>query len=137
MALKKKSSREIVKGFSWVYLIYAILTLLVLAGCFLTPGLQEAVNKAAIETKLGIKNPMMILEIGLGIQTCIYLICFYLARKVGSGESNGTVLMVLLIISVTYSFLKILISPTKATGLFESSVNAALLYFLFKVRKEK
>lgn len=137
MALKKKSSREIVKSFSWIYLILAIITLLIVAACLLIPGLQEAVNKAAIEAKLGIENPMMIFEVVLGIQACIYLIYFYLTRKVGSGESNGTVLMVLLIISVACALPKIIVSPTKVSGFFETSVNIALLYFLFQVRKEK
>lgn len=81
---------------------------------------------------------MIGLNVTAGVNVIIYLWCFWLARRVTDGKSNGTLYMVLLILGLVGQVASAIMSRSLvAISTFDFLANAMGLYYLYKVKVEK
>ena len=131
--MSKRTPKETLKSFSWIYVIlaafYAVATIL----CFAVPDVAN-------ELKKGLGDDGMI---GLGTAGALTVLFnlwyFWLAGRVVDGKSNGTLYMILLILGIVGSITSFLTTKTLATGVLSLDfiVDIFGLYFLCEVRNQK
>ena len=96
-----KNSKKTLAAYSWGYVGLAVLSGVLILACFIFPY----VAKNVIEVKMkdiNIKgmSPKEFTAISYATEAAIYLWYFWLLRRVASGKSKGTFVMVLLFLSV-------------------------------------
>ena len=127
---KKKSSRGILKEFSWIYVILAVAYIVAFLLCLAVPQIAD-------KLKEGLGNDIMI---GLGatavVSAIFYLWYFWLARRVADGKSNGTFYMILLLLGIGGSVVNMLTTKGATLLNIDTIVDIIGLYFLLQVRKE-
>ncbi|SEG11601.1 hypothetical protein SAMN04487934_10830 [Eubacterium ruminantium] len=133
MKKKNRTPMEMFSSFSWIYVIAAAFYGLGAVVCNLVPGFSDMLNKNFTD-----KNPMAAFN-GAAIGTVlIYIWYFWLARRVVSGKSKGTLYMVLLILGVVGKIVSMVISKSAASiSSFDFIIDALGLYYYYKVRKEE
>lgn len=127
---KKKSARDILKEFSWFYVVLAVAYIIAFLLCLVVPDIAD-------KLKEGFGNDIMI---GLGatavVSAIFYLWYFWLARRVADGKSNGTFYMILLFIGIGGSVVNMLTTKGATMLNIETIADIIGLYFLLQVRKE-
>ena len=131
--MSKRTSYEIMKSFSWIYIIvaafYAIGTII----CFTLPELRNG-----LEGSLGGGEGMIKLGITAGITILLNLWYFWLARRVAAKKSDGVLYGVLLILGIVGAIVTFFTTKTGVTGLLSLDfiIDTIGLYYLAQVRKE-
>ena len=130
--MKKKSPKEILKSFSNVYIIFAVIFLIGAIAFNVIPGFADSLKNTT-----GDENAMLNLNVSIVVDIMIYLWYSWLAKRVVDGKSNGTLFMVLLILNVISGIVRLISTPgTRGMGTLDFVLNAVTLYYLLKVRKE-
>lgn len=132
MALEKKGPKETIKGFSYVYLFFAVLGCIFAILVLLVPNFNEALKQVS-----GIpKNisPKAFFVTSIITSSLCDLWYFWLARRYANGKSKGYFYMVLLILGVAGGLLSIF-TGTKNF----SSINfiIALVGLILMIRAKK
>ena len=128
--MKKRTARENLKSFSWIYIIcLAILVVGVIVG-----NVMPDMTKKMLDNQ---KDAILILNVTAVVYALIYLWYFWLARRAADGKSAGTVYMILLILGVAASFATAISTKSVAAiTSFDFIVDVLGLYFLLKVRND-
>ena len=130
--MKKRTPRETLKSFSWIYIVVSIFYVVAIIICNAMPELKNGINEG-----LG-KDGMLTLNITAGVVVLINLWYFWLCRRVANGKSKGTLYMILLILGVVSSLVTFFTTKGAGRALsFDAIVDLLGLYFLMQVRKEK
>ena len=129
--MKKKSTRELLKGLSWFYIFIAVF---VLAFGLIVAFVPEVKDKLIEIT--GNDNALLEFEIQIGISALFYLCYFWLARRLTSGKSNGTFYMILLVLGVAGGVISFFAGNTKAISSLDFIVDLIALIYVLKIRKE-
>ncbi len=130
--MKKRTPRETLKSFSWIYIVVSIFYVVAIIICNVMPELKNGINEG-----LG-KDGMLTLNITAGVVVLINLWYFWLCRRVANGKSKGTLYMILLILGVVSSLVTFFTTKGAGRALsFDAIVDLLGLYFLMQVRKEK
>ena len=130
--MNKKSPRETLKSFSWIYIIVSIFYVVGIIICNVMPELKDGITKG-----LG-TDGMLSLNITAGVVIAINLWYFWLCRRVADRKSNGTLYMILLILGVVGSLVSFFTTKGAGKALsFDAIIDICGLYFLMQVKKEK
>ena len=130
--MNKKSPRETLKSFSWIYVVVSIFYVVGIIICNIMPELKDGITEG-----LG-KDGMLSLNITAGVVIAINLWYFWLCRRVADRKSEGTLYMILLILGVISSLVTFF--TTKGAGralTFDAVIDICGLYFLMQAKKEK
>lgn len=129
--MKKRTPRENLKSFSWIYIIVSIFYVVGIIICNVMPELKDGINEG-----LG-KDGMLSLNITAGLTVIVNLWYFWLCRRAADGKSKGNLYMILLILGVVSSLVTFFTTKGagKALG-FDAIIDLCGLYFLMQVRKE-
>ena len=129
--MSKKTPRENLKSFSWIYIIVSIAYVVGIIICNVMPELKDGINEG-----LG-KHGMLSLNITAGVVVVLNLWYFWLCRRVANGKSKGTLYMILLILGVVGSIVTFF--TTKGAGralTFDAVIDICGLYFLMQSKKD-
>ena len=130
--MKKRTPRETLKSFSWIYIVVSIFYVVGIIICNVMPELKDGITEG-----LG-KDGMLNLNITAGVVVAFNLWYFWLCRRVADRKSEGTLYMILLLLGVIGSLVTFF--TTKGAGkalTFDAVVDICGLYFLMQVKKEK
>jgi uncharacterized membrane protein len=130
--MKKRTPRETLKSFSWIYIIVSIFYVVATIICNVMPELKNGLTEG-----LG-NDAMLSLHITAGVVVVLNLWYFWLCRRVADGKSEGNLYMVLLILGVIGSLVTFFTTKGAGKALsFDAVVDLCGLYFLMQARKEK
>ena len=121
--MSKRSPSENLKSFS---IIYIILIVVYIIGALLCNFVPEVANlfKGSAESK----DVLLAINIGT-VGSCIFCLWyFWLARRVADGKSEGTLYMVLLVLSIVKTLLLIIF--------IELKLDFSRVFILFKLLKK-
>jgi len=130
--VKKRTSHETLKSFSWIYIVVSIFYVVGIIICNIMPELKDGITEG-----LG-KDGMLSLNITAGVVVVLNLWYFWLCRRVADRKSTGTLYMILLILGVIGSLVSFF--TTKGAGralTFDAVIDICGLYFLMQAKKEK
>ena len=130
--MNKRSPRETLKSFSWIYVVVSIFYVVGIIICNVMPELQDGITEG-----LG-KDGMLTLNITAVVVVALNLWYFWLCRRVADRKSEGTLYMILLILGVISSLVTFF--TTKGAGralTFDAIIDICGLYFLMQAKKEK
>ncbi len=127
--MRKKEPKEVLNGFSWVYMFFAIVGIICAIIVPLIPAIPEAFKQAMNDGS----DPIVFLETNIIVRVLIDLLYFYLLRQYTSGKSKGTLLIVLLVIGLVGNLVSMF--TTKGTSTLNLIINAVVLYYALKARK--
>ena len=130
--MNKKSPRETLKSFSWIYIIVSIFYVVGIIICNVMPELKDGITEG-----LG-TDGMLSLNITAGVVIAINLWYFWLCRRAADGKSKGTLYMILLILGVAGSLVSFFTTKGAGKALsFDAIIDICGLYFLMQAKKEK
>ena len=130
--MNKRSPRETLKSFSWIYIVVSIFYVVGIIICNAMPELKDSITKG-----LG-KDGMLTLNITAGVVVAINLWYFWLCRRVADRKSEGTLYMILLILGVISSLVTFFTTKGAGKALsFDAIIDICGLYFLMQAKKEK
>ena len=130
--MNKKSPRETLKSFSWIYIIVSIFYVVGIIICNVMPELKNGITEG-----LG-TDGMLSLNITAGVVIAINLWYFWLCRRVADRKSKGTLYMILLILGVAGSLVTFFTTKGAGKALsFDAVIDICGLYFLMQAKKEK
>ena len=127
---KKKSAKDLLREFSWFYVVLAVAYIGAFLLCLCVPTIAD-------KLKEGLGNDAMI-ELGVTavVSAIFYMWYFWLARRVADGKSNGTFYMILLFLGIAGSAVNMLTTKGATMLNMETIADIIGLYFLYQVRKE-
>lgn len=119
-----------------MYAIYAILALIFCALVLFVPSISEAFEKAISDASISIGDISVknFLIISLAISALFDLWYFYLISRCADGKSKGTLLLVLLVLSVVSGVINII--TTKTFSDIGLVIDAVTLFYLILYRRE-
>ena len=129
--MKKRTPRETLKSFSWIYIVVSIFYLVAIIICNVMPELKNGITEG-----LG-NDGMLSLNVTAAVVVVLNLWYFWLCRRVANGKSEGTFYMILLILGVVGSLVTFF--TTKGAGralTFDAVVDICGLYFLIQSKKK-
>lgn len=130
--MSKKTPSENLKSFS---IIYIILIVVYIIGALLCNFVPEVANLFKGNTES--KDVLLAINIGT-VGSCIFCLWyFWLARRVADGKSEGTLYMVLLVLSIVGSLVNAFTQKGVSFLTLDAIVDILGLYYLLQVRKEK
>lgn len=131
--MSKRSSKQNLKSFSWIYIIVALFYTAGTILCFVIPELADKFKEGLGE------DGMLKLGIVGGLTVLLNLWYFWLARRVAAGKSNGTLYLILLLLGIVGSIVTFFTTKTDMVGLltFDFIVDVCGLYFLLAARKRR
>ena len=130
--MNKRTPRENLKSFSWIYIIVSIVYVAATIICNVMPELKNGLTD-----QLG-KDGMLTFNIAAGITVVFNLWYFWLCRRVAAGKSEGTLYMVLLILGIVSSLVTFFTTKGAGRALsFDAVIDLIGLYFLMQVKNEK
>ena len=130
--MNKKSPRETLKSFSWIYIIVSIFYVVGIIICNVMPELKDGITEG-----LG-TDGMLSLNITAGVVIALNLWYFWLCRRVADRKSKGTLYMILLILGVAGSLVTFFTTKGAGKALsFDAIIDICGLYFLMQAKKEK
>ena len=130
--MNKRTPRENLKSFSWIYVVVSIFYIAAIIICNFMPELKDGITKG-----LG-KDGMLTLNITAVVVVLLNLWYFWLCRRVADCKSEGTLYMILLILGVVGSLVTFF--TTKGVGRalsFDAIIDICGLCFLMQAKKEK
>ena len=127
---KKKSAKDLLREFSWFYVVLAVSYIGAFLLCLCVPTIAD-------KLKEGLGNDAMI-ELGVTavVSAIFYMWYFWLARRVADGKSNGTFYMILLFLGIAGSAVNMLTTKGATMLNIETIADIIGLYFLYQARKE-
>ena len=128
-----EKAKKALRTYSWVYVILAVFVGILAIAVLTVPEVLEAVEKSYSTANLNGVKPETVLCTTFVMQALVYLWYFWLLRRVANGKSNGTLLMVLLIIGIICSVFE-LIGAFQISALLKIAINAWVLYLILKIR---
>ena len=130
--MSKRSPSENLKSFS---IIYIILIVVYIIGALLCNFVPEVANlfKGSAESK----DVLLAINIGTASSCIFCLWYFWLARRVADGKSEGTLYMVLLVLSIVSGLVNAFMQKGFSLLTLDVIVDILGLYYLLQVRKEK
>ena len=97
----KKNQNVFLKVYSFVYFIIGLFGTFAIISIFVFPDLtKDIINSIAKDYDIKSMDPKIALAISIGISTLLYFIYSWLIRRVATGKSRGTLLLVLLLFSI-------------------------------------
>ena len=129
--MKKRTPRENLKSFSWIYIIVSVIYVVAIVICNLMPELKDSITKG-----LG-DDGMLTLNIAAGVVVVLNLWYFWLCRRVANRKSEGTLYMVLLILGIVGSIVSFFTNKGARALTFDAIVDFIGLYYLLQARKQK
>ena len=130
--MSKRSARNNLKSFSWIYIIVSIFYVAGTIICNLIPELKNGLIEG-----LG-NDAMLTFNIAAGVVVVFNLWYFWLCRRVANGKSEGNLYMILLILGIVGSIVSFFTTKGAGRALsFDAIVDICGLYFLMQARKEK
>ena len=130
--MKKRTPRENLKSFSWIYVVVSLFYVVGIIICNVMPELKDGITEG-----LG-KDGMLSLNITAFVVVALNLWYFWLCRRVADRKSEGTLYMILLILGVVGSLVTFF--TTKGVGRalsFDAIIDICGLCFLMQAKKEK
>ena len=132
--MRKRTPKENLKSYSLVYIIVAIIYVIGAIVCNFMPELSKNVAQAFARDGL---DGMLVFNISAGRVVLIDLWFFWLCRRVANGKSNGTLYMILLVLSIAGSLVSFFTTKGAASALsFDAVIDICGLYFLIKAKKD-
>ena len=130
--MSKRTSYDIMKSFSWIYIIVALFYAIGTIICFAMPELRNG-----LEESLGGNDGMIKLGVTAGVTILLNLWYFWLARRVAAKKSDGVLYGVLLILGIVGAIVTFFTTKTGVMGLLSIDfiVDTIGLYYLAQVRK--
>lgn len=128
--MKKKEPKKVLNEFSWIYMFFVVVGIILAILIPLIPAIPEAFKPYITDGT----DPVLYLEVSVIVSALIDLWYFWLLRRYTSGKSNGTLLMILLIIGVVGNVISIFI--TNAAASIKFVIDAVVLYFLYTSKKQ-
>lgn len=131
--MSKRTSYDIMKSFSWIYIIVALFYAIGTIICFAIPELRNG-----LEESLGGNDGMIKLGVTAGVTILLNLWYFWLARRVAAKKSDGVLYGVLLILGIVGAIVTFFTTKAGVTSLLSIDfiIDTIGLYFLAQVRKE-
>ncbi len=130
--MSKRTPRENLKSFSWIYIIVSIFYVVGIIICNVMPELKDGITEG-----LG-KDGMLSLNIAAGVTVVLNMWYFWLCRRAADGKSKGTLYMILLILGAAGSIITFFTTKGAGRALsFDAIIDVCGLYFLMQVKKEK
>ena len=131
--MSKRTSYDIMKSFSWIYIIVALFYAIGTIICFAIPELRNG-----LEESLGGNDGMIKLGVTAGVTILLNLWYFWLARRVAAKKSDGVLYGVLLILGIVGAIVTFFTTKAGVTSLLaiDFIIDTIGLYFLAQVRKE-
>ena len=130
--MNKRTPRETLKSFSWIYIIVSIFFVVGIIICNVMPELKDGITDG-----LG-QDGMLTLNITAGVVVLINLWYFWLCRRVADRKSEGTLYMILLILGIISSLVTFFTTKGAERALsFDAIIDVCGLYFLMQVKKGK
>ncbi len=130
--MRKKSARENLKSFSWIYIIVSVFYI---AGAIIFNVMPELKN--GITDGLG-DDAILSLNITAVVVILLNLWYFWLCRRVADGKSDGKLYMILLILGIVGSLVSYFTTKGAGKALsFDAVVDICGLYFLMQAKKEQ
>ena len=130
--MNKRSPRETLKSFSWIYIVVSIFYVVGIIICNVMPEFKDGITEG-----LG-TDGMLSLNITAGVVIAINLWYFWLCRRVADRKSKGTLYMILLILGVASSLVTFFTTKGAGKALsFDAIIDVCGLYFLMQAKKEK
>ena len=127
----EKSAKETLKSFSIIYIILAVYSVLLAIICNVVPDIANMFKNGFAH------NVMIDIIAGTVVNVIIYIWYFWLTRRVADGKSNGTLLMILLILGVVGSIVSFFTTTSLATLLtLDFIVDMIALCYVIRARKE-
>lgn len=94
-------SKGFLKVYSFVYLIIGLLGVTMVVSIYAFPdATKDIINEISKSYEIKNLNPKTAFAISLGISAGLYLIYSWLVRRVATGKSRGTLLLILLFLSI-------------------------------------
>lgn len=130
--MSKRSARNNLKSFSWIYIIVSIFYVAGTIICNVMPELKNGLIEG-----LG-NDAMLTFNIAAGVVVVFNLWYFWLCRRVANGKSEGNLYMILLILGIVGSIVSFFTTKGAGRALsFDAIVDICGLFFLMQARKEK
>ena len=130
--MNKRTPRENLKSFSWIYVVVSIFYVVGIIICNVMPELKDGITEG-----LG-KDGMLTLNVTAAVVVVLNLWYFWLCRRVADGKSEGNLYMVLLILGVVSSLVTFFTTKGAGRALsFDAIIDICGLYFLMQAKKEK
>lgn len=130
--MSKRSPSENLKSFSIIYIILIVVYIMCALLCNFVPEIAN-LFKGSAESK----DVLLAINIGT-VGSCIFCLWyFWLARRVADGKSEGTLYMVLLVLSIVSSLVNAFMQKGFSFLTLDVIVDILGLYYLLQVRKEK
>ena len=131
--MTKRTSYDIMKSFSWIYIIVALFYAIGTIICFAMPELRNGLEKS-----LGGNDGMIKLGVTAGVTILLNLWYFWLARRVAAKKSDGVLYGVLLILGIVSAIVTFFTTKAGVTSLLSIDfiIDTIGLYYLAQVRKE-
>ena len=130
--MSKKSAKENLKSFSWIYIIVSVFYI---AGAIIFNVMPELKN--GITDGLG-DDAILSLNITAVVVVLLNLWYFWLCRRVADGKSDGKLYMILLILGIVGSLVSYFTTKGAGKALsFDAVVDICGLYFLMQAKKEQ
>lgn len=127
----KRDSKAVLKSIGFAYLALAIIG--IIAG-LLFNFVPAFVN--GIKSTVG-EDGMLMFNVNVVVTVILDIWYFWLARRVGTGKSKGTLFMVLLILNVISGIVNLFTTRgMEAFGVIELIIYVCTLIFLYRARQD-
>ena len=128
----ERSAKETLRSYSIIYVILAIFNVALAIICSVIPEVSNM-----FKTAFG-NEGMLTIYIGTAVNVILYLWYFWLTRRVADGKSNGTLLMILLVLGVVGAIVSFFTAKARISLLsLDFIVDIIGLCYLLKARQEK
>ena len=133
--MSKRTPRENLKSFSWIYIIFIVVLIAGTLICNFIPELSKPLSEAFAKDGL---NGMLMFNITSAVVVLMNLWYFWLARRVADGKSEGTLYMILLLLGIIGSIVTFFTNNKAVSALsFDAIIDLCGLYYLLQVKKAK
>lgn len=128
--MEKRTARENLKSFSWIYIILSIIVIIGTLICNFVPSIVNSF-KATLT-----KEEMFGLNVTAVVNVLVYLWYFWLARRASDGKSKGTLYMILLILGIVGAIVSAISTRSiAALACADFIADVMALGYLLKIRK--
>ena len=129
----ERSAKETLRSYSIIYIILAIFSVALAVICSVIPEISNM-----LKTAFG-NEGMLTIYVGTAVNVILYLWYFWLTRRVADGKSNGTLLMILLVLGVVGAIVSFFTAKASISSLLSLDfiVDIIGLCYLVKARQEK
>lgn len=128
-------SKGFLKVYSFVYLIIGLLGVTMVVSIYAFPdATKDIINEISKSYEIKNLNPKTAISLSISISTVLYLIYSWLVRRVANGKSRGTLLLILLFLSVVGGVANQFVSFSIYNCIL-ITIDAFAFYAVCKVRK--